>query len=187
MSPVTHFLLSWSVASNTHLDRRDRTLVTLAGISPDLDGVGLLWDLATRQPGQHLTLWSTYHHILGHNITFGVMLALLAAACASRRIATGTAAFFVFHLHLFCDFLGSKGPDENWSIPYLLPFSDVWDFVWVGQWPLVSWQNFFITISALVFVVYQSWRQGFSPLEFISKRANCAFVSALRIRFGTPL
>jgi hypothetical protein len=41
MSPITHFLTSWVVANSAHLNRKDRILVTLAGILPDLDWASL--------------------------------------------------------------------------------------------------------------------------------------------------
>jgi hypothetical protein len=38
MSPLTHLLASWIVAAKTTDNPRDRRLVTLAGVAPDLDG-----------------------------------------------------------------------------------------------------------------------------------------------------
>jgi hypothetical protein len=51
---------------------------------------------------------------------------------------------------------------------------------------LNSWQNFAITFLALLVIFYQGWRKGISPLEIVSRRANNAFVAALRARFGLP-
>ena len=39
MSPITHLLASWIVAAKTTDNLRDRRLVTLAGVLPDLDGL----------------------------------------------------------------------------------------------------------------------------------------------------
>lgn len=186
MSPVTHLLLSWSVASAFSFERKDRSIVTVAGVVADMDGFGLLWDLAASQPEQSLALWGRFHHALGHNITCGLFLAFITGLVATRRIAACVATLIVFHLHLLCDLLGSRGPDEIWSIPYLLPFSNSWDFSWSRQWSLASWQNFLITAGAMVFVFHQAWRRGISPLEIVSQRANDAFVAALRARFGAP-
>ena len=47
MAPETHLLLSWIIAAKTTDNPRDRQLVTLAGILPDVDGLGLLVDFAT--------------------------------------------------------------------------------------------------------------------------------------------
>lgn len=39
MSPVTHFLTGWVVANCSRLDRRERAIVALACVAPDLDGL----------------------------------------------------------------------------------------------------------------------------------------------------
>lgn len=188
MSPVTHFLLSWSTGSAFALGKRDRVLVTLAGTIPDVDGIGLLWDLPlSHASGGELVYWARFHHVLGHNIIFCLALVFCAYFLASRRIMACAAVFLAFHLHLLCDLAGSRGPDQYWSIPYLMPLSPAWDFVWTGQWPLNSWQNFVITASAVIYCGFRSWAQGISPVEVFSHRANQAFVDTLRKRFGAPL
>lgn len=188
MSPVTHFLVSWSMGSMFRLGKRDRMLVALAGTIPDIDGVGLLWDLpASHASGGDLVYWARFHHVLGHNITFCLAIVFCSYFLASRRLMACFAVFLAFTIHLLCDLVGSKGPDQYWSIPYLMPFSHSWDFVWKGQWPLNSWQNFAITFSAIIFSGYMAWRKGISPVEVFSQRANLAFVAALRKRFGRPV
>jgi len=187
MSPVTHFLLSWSTASAFALDKRDRILVTLAGTVPDIDGIGLLWDLPSfRASGVELIYWSRFHHVLGHNIAFCLTIVCCAFLIASRRFAACIAVFLAFHLHLLCDLVGSKGPDQFWSIPYLMPFSTSWNFVWKGQWPLNSWQNFAITASAIMYSGYMAWKREISPVEVFSNHANHIFCETLRKRFGSP-
>jgi len=44
MSPVTHFLIGWSVANSRNLTIKERAFVTIAGIAPDIDGAGLILD-----------------------------------------------------------------------------------------------------------------------------------------------
>ena len=48
MSPVTHFLVGWLAANAANLDRRYRALVTIAGVIPDVDGLGIVAGVATR-------------------------------------------------------------------------------------------------------------------------------------------
>ena len=96
-------------------------------------------------------------------------------------------AFISFHLHLLGDVIGARGPDGyQWPIPYWWPFSDRWQWSWDGQWALNAWQNFAITIPLLIFAIWLAWKAGRSPLEIVSERANAAFVTALRGRFGIP-
>lgn len=185
MSPVTHFFASWLLANAAPLERRERALVTLAGIAPDLDGLGIVPELLTRDSRHPLLWFSEYHHVLGHNLTFALIVCsvVLLAARQKRWMTTGL-ALAAFHLHLFCDLIGARGPDgEQWAIPYLAPFSQRWQLVWHGQWALNAWPNFVITIAALAAIFYLAWRRGYSPLEMISTRADCAFVSVLRSRF----
>ena len=187
MSPVTHFLSSWLVAQGAGGEpeaRRDRALVTLAGVSPDADGFGFFVEALTKGTEHELLWFSEYHHVLGHNIGFCLLVTGAAFALAKRRVRTAVLAFAAFHLHLFCDIIGARGPDgHQWPIPYLAPFSDAWQVVWSGQWALDAWPNFLVTGLALAAAFYLARRRGFSPLEMISRRADAGFVAALRRRF----
>ena len=184
MNPITHFLIGWGVANSATLDRRDRALVSMAGIAPDIDGLGILSDLATAGSGHATEWWGTYHHVLGHNVTFGVLVTAISVRFAHRRPLVAALAFLSFHLHLLGDVIGSRGPDGyQWPIPYLVPFSDSWQWVWSAQWALNSWPNFVITAALLGLTLYWTWRRGYSPLELISDRADSALVAALRHRW----
>lgn len=187
MNPVTHCLVSWCVANSAQVDRRDRAIVTLAGIAPDLDGLGAIPELLTRNSPYALHWFSEYHHILGHNLGFGIVVTAASFSLAARRWKTAALAFVAFHLHLLCDVAGARGPDgDQWPIPYLLPFSRAWQWTWHSQWALNAWQNFVITTAALGLTFYLAWSRGFSPLEMASREADVAFVAALQQRFGEP-
>ncbi len=187
MQPITHLLASWTVASIPRLEGRDRIIITLAGISPDIDGVGIVVELATEHTQLPLLWYSKYHHAIGHNLTFAILIFLTALAVAKRRLLTAILAFFVFHLHLFCDLIGSRGPDGyQWPIPYFYPFLQNIEFSWSGQWALNAWPNILFTIILMMITFYLVWKNGFSPLEIISKRANRVFVDTFRQRFGKP-
>jgi hypothetical protein len=54
---------------------------------------------------------------------------------------------------------------DQWEIPYLLPFSDVWQWAWAGQWALDAWQNRAIGLALFVAVLVLAWRRGFSLFE----------------------
>src|SRR5688572_2166977 len=140
MSPVTHFLLGWVTANAATLNRRERAMVTIAGVIPDADGLGLIAEVATRHSTRPLLWWSEYHHVLGHNIGFCLVVTALAFAFATRRWLTAGLVCLSFHLHLIGDLVGARGPDgEQWPIPYLSPFSGAWSWTWAGQWPLNGW------------------------------------------------
>ena len=58
MSPVTHFLLGWVTANAAQLNRRERAVVTIAGIIPDADGFGIAAEIATHDSAHPLMWWS---------------------------------------------------------------------------------------------------------------------------------
>jgi len=184
VSPVTHALISWLVANiPKNSSRRDRALVTAAGVAPDLDGLGAIAELATQNSQSPLLWFTEYHHAL-HTALFGVLLAALAFAVARRRWATAVLALAAFHLHLLCDVAGGRGPDGYpWPIPYLAPFSQAWQLQWEGQWALNAWPNFAITGAALLLTFFLAWDRGYSPVGLFSERADRAFVETLRKRF----
>jgi hypothetical protein len=187
MSPITHFLTGWVVANSAQLNRRDRILVTLAGIVPDLDGLGIVAEIATENTSNFLPWWSQYHHVLCHNLGFGLMITVTVFLASVRRWISALLALLVFHLHLIGDLVGAKGPDGyQWPIPYLLPFSNRWQWVWDGQWTLNAWPNITLTALLLVLTFYLAWKRGYSPLEMISKKADAVVVDTLRRKFGTP-
>ena len=59
MSPLTHLLASWIIAAKTTDNLRDQRLVTLAGVAPDIDGLGLIPDLLTGKSNYY----QEYHHV----------------------------------------------------------------------------------------------------------------------------
>ncbi len=184
MSPVTHFLVGWTVAGAGDLNRRERAAVAVAGVIPDIDGLGFIAEVFTREWERPLLWFSEYHHILAHNLGFCLLVTGIGFAVAKRRWWTALLVFLSFHLHLLGDLIGGRGPEGyQWPIPYLLPFSDSWQWIWSGQWELNAWPNFVITGSSLAFLFYLAWKQGISPLEMFSGPANRAFVNALRRRF----
>jgi hypothetical protein len=187
MHPVTHFLTGWMVANAADLSNRDRMIVALVGTAPDIDGIGIVVELATRGAGDPALWYSNYHHVLGHNIGFATLCSVIAFGLARRRWVTALLAFLAVHVHLLGDLLGSGAADGYpWPIPFLAPFSDAWQLAWSGQWPLSSWQNNLITAVLMAVTLYLAWRRGFSPLGLVSERADRVFVGTLRARFGLP-
>jgi len=187
MNPASHFLIGWTIANTVDISRRDRALVTLSGIIPDIDGVGIIAELLTENTSMPLIWYSKYHHVLGHNLGLGLIVAAVVFSLAIKRRISAVLAFTVFHLHLLADIAGSRGPDGyQWPIPYFFPFSTDWTLTWRGQWELNAWPN--ILASGLIFgiTLYIAWKHGRSPLEMISSRADTALIAKLRKIFGEP-
>src|SRR4030042_6433588 len=108
MNPATHFLAGWLIANVDRLERRDRALVTLAGVIPDADGLGILAGIAFRDQGAGLCLYGQYHHVLAHNVFFGLLLAAAGYALSKKKGLTTFLVLLSFHIHLLGDIL--RGP-----------------------------------------------------------------------------
>lgn len=187
MNILSHALIGWSVATAVpSLSRTDRAWVVAAAVASDLDGLGLIAELATRGSERPLFWWSEYHHVLGHNVLFAVILAA-SAGLLTRRAIVSLLVVAMVHLHLLCDLVGSRGPDGyQWPIPYLWPFSDSPALAVPWQWQLNAWPNVAVGVALLAYTFWFAWRTGSSPLELVSARANRALVHALRSRFPSP-
>lgn len=192
MHILTHLFSSWTISAICFPDDRrkhlsDINLVTLSGLAPDLDGLGIIPELLTSSSEQPLYWWSEYHHILCHNLGFAITIAALLAWKAKLKLRTFILSFLVFHIHLLADIAGSRGPDgEQWAIPYLLPFSGRWQLIWSGQWDFNGWQNIIISILFLITTIWISWKWGASPLNMLNRSADEKLTSTLRKRFGVP-
>lgn len=171
MSPVTHAQLGWLLANAAPLTRGERLVIFLAGVLPDLDGLGLLVSLQA---------YTAYHHVILHNLVAALIFALAAAALSQKRLTTGLLALVSFHVHLGADLLGS-GP--GWGIQYLRPFAAK-EWLFAYQWNLASWQNFVVTLVALGLCLLVALRRGRTPLEFISPELDARVVEVINRWFG---
>jgi len=183
MSPITHFLVGWAALEKAVPARRDKAIVAVAGVVPDLDGLGIVVDFATRTLGLPETdYYQTFHRLYGHGLAAALAFALLAFAAAHRRLLTAALSFAAVHLHFACDLLGSRGngPDDIWGIWYFAPFSTAHEIAWTGQWPLVGWQNMLISAVLIALVLERASRRGYSPLVIVSPRADSELVAVLR-------
>jgi len=182
MNPITHCFASWVVASACGVkDRRDRVLITISGIVPDIDGFGIVADEVARMFVKPMDLYGEYHHVFAHNIFFGLLLVGVGLLLAKRKMFAASLMFLVFNLHILGDILGSRGPDgEQWEVLYLWPFTNSIKLSWACQWALNAWQNIIITVCLYFIAFHMAWRKGYSPIELISTKVDGAFVAMLR-------
>lgn len=172
MNPIVHAELSWLLAQGLP-DRRDRVLVTVAGLAPDLDGLSLLGGVDA---------YGRYHHLLFHGALGAAVTAAACAAFARKRGAVAALAVVAFHLHLLCDLAGS-GP--GWPLWYYWPF-DRTEWFWSGQWDLASWQNSLIGMAVTALCLLSALVLRRTAVELFSLRADAAVTAALRRRFHFP-
>jgi inner membrane protein len=169
MNPLVHAELSWLSAQGLR-ERRDRVLVTCAGLAPDLDGLSLLG-------GEEA--YARYHHVLFHGYAGALLTAAVCAALARQRVAVALLSLATFHLHLLCDLMGS-GP--GWGIVYFWPTSPR-EFFWRGQWNLASWQNSLIGLGATLACLACALRWRRTVVEVLSVRWDSEVTRTLRRRF----
>lgn len=183
MNPVTHYTLSWLTASQFALNKKQRITVAVAGIIPDVDGIGIAAEFVSRHTSLELNWWSDYHHVMGHNVTLACIVAFIALKI-TRNVKCSVISFMVFHLHLLCDILGGRGPDSyQWPIDYLYPFSDSVQLSWSGQWMLNGWQNITITVASLLIIAIVIIKKNISPTEIFPEKIDQAVIKTIQNRF----
>jgi len=185
MSPFTHLIGSWLIASATTNNPRDRKLVTLAGVLPDVDGLGIVADVVGSWiSGKECTFqyYQQYHHLWLHGWPGAIAISILLMSFARRRWRVLLLCLLTFHLHLLCDLVGSRGPDigDLWPICYSEPLFRHPIWFWKGQWQLDGWQNRLIFLVLFAASIWLAVKRGYSFVEVISERADKVFVQVLR-------
>jgi hypothetical protein len=184
MSPLTHLLVSWIVAVKAADNPRDTRLVALAGILPDADGLGIVVDMI-----KHPSLdggafyFQEYHHFLAHGILGALVISGALTLFAQHRWRVFGLALLVFHVHLICDLLGSRGPSAQdiWPIYYLGPFTrNILEIVWAHQWELGGWQNRIISLALFAWIFQIALHDGKSFVGVFSQRADRNVIAILR-------
>jgi hypothetical protein len=185
MSPLTHLVGSWLIASATTNNPRDRKLVTLAGVLPDADGLGAVADVVgSFISGKECTFhnYQTYHHLLLHGWPGAILVSILLTLFARQKWRVLLLCLFTFHLHLLCDLIGSRGPTvgDLWPICYSEPIFRHPIWFWKHQWRLDGWQNQTIFIGIFLISLWLAAKKGFSFVEVISSRVDRIFVGVLQ-------
>jgi inner membrane protein len=183
MSPETHLLASWIIGAKATDNPRDCRLVALAGVLPDVDGLGLLVDLGGKALGCRPTdFYGTYHHYLLHGALGAVVIAGILTCFARQRLRVALLALLVFHLHLLCDFVGSRGPSPSdlWPIFYLGPFRNRPMWMWRGQWRLDGLFNRYFTVALFAWALWLGATLGHSFVGVFNRRVDEVFTGVLR-------
>ncbi len=185
MNVVTHLLVGWTLAEHTTKSPRDRVLITAASVVPDLDGLGLIVDMAAPHFGWTVQWYERFHHLLLHGIPGALVCTALMAFFANERWRAAGLIFVSYHLHLLGDLLGSRGSGETdiWPIHYLEPLSSQLTYAWSGQWALSGWQNTTVTVVLMAYAFALAVQRGYSPVGLFSTRGDAAFVETLRRRW----
>jgi len=162
-----HLAISWLIGHRLP-ERRNRRLVTWAGVVPDLDALSLLGGAGA---------YSEYHHMVTHGVLAAIAVTAISASFARERAKVLLLSFAAFQVHVVCDWLGSG---RDWPIVYFYPFSRHEIYTPYG-WPLASPQNAFVWLGAVALTVWVGITRGRTLAEaFLPARADAAVVKALR-------
>jgi len=170
MTPGAHLLISWLSTVEILKNRRERTLVALAGVAPDADGLGIIIDKVSGSTDYYFR----FHHYLGHSMVFAFVFATIASLLAkSQKLTVWLLSFTLVHVHILCDVIGSRGPDGfQWPIYYLYPFKPEFALTWSHQWELNAWPNIVIMVFLLAASLYYAAKNKITFLEVFSPRLN---------------
>lgn len=172
MNPITHAAIGWLIAQPLP-KRRDRILVTMAGLIPDIDGLPILWSLDS---------YGRFHHTFSHNLLACVIGTLLLGLWAKSKFKTTLFCFLSLNIHCLCDLLGSG---YGWPLWYFWPLSN-WNFSLPSpfQWELASWQNMLITVICLIAIGWVGVKKKRTIVEIFSLSADRKVVQTLQKRFS---
>jgi inner membrane protein len=187
VNPITHFLAGWVGLEKFVPSMRDKGLIAVAGVLPDIDGLGIGVDVATRALGLPPSdLYQQYHRMLAHGLPAALVFSVLLACFARRPRSVFAFALVAVHLHFLCDIVGSRGSTASdlWSIYYFAPVALSPELFWSGQWPLVGWQNTAITAILLFAVLLRSAVSGYSPVGLVSAKGDGVLSSVAQRWFG---
>ena len=170
MSPGSHLLFSWLTTANMLKNRRERVIVSLSGVAPDLDGLGIIVDKFTGTSNLYLQ----YHHYLGHSIFSAFLLSFVATLFAkTQKTVVFLLSFILVHIHILFDVIGSKSADGyQWPIYYLYPLNSDVVLTWSGQWELNAWQNHVVMLFLFIGCGYYAVTKKITFLEIFSSKLN---------------
>jgi membrane-bound metal-dependent hydrolase YbcI (DUF457 family) len=164
-----HAQVGWFLARACRLERRDRRLVAIASMLPDIDAIGILGGYR---------LYFTTHHVWLHNVFAATAFALGAACLARRRVATALLAFAGVALHVVSDGFGLLALTPLWpaSSWVFWPNDDRYWVAAIGE----------ILVPALLIAaqVALARREGISVLEVLPRRWEDWLRARWRERFG---
>ena len=164
----THILSGWCVGNLLPFSPRQRLACMIAAAIADLDGLGILVPGARGQE-----LYWDYHHVLGHNLPFGILTSvILSAWCRRQWPLTFVACLGLFHLHLLMDYWGSG---RDWCIHYLWPVGHL-ILKNPNGWELYSWQNMLAFVLLLIWTIAIARWQRRTPLELLMPSLDKEFV-----------
>ncbi len=155
MQLLMHALVGWVGGNLVRTTPRERAGAMAVSLIADADGAALLWGV---------TAYQDYHHVVGHNLAYGLLASAGLAWWLGRRWPVFGLYAGLYALHLLMDFYGSG---RAWGLGWLWPFSARYDYC-PQAWELNSWQNFTVLGLGLAGSGWIYWRHRRTPLEYVA-------------------
>lgn len=184
MQGPAHIGVGWLLGEIAGLKaRRDRRIVGLAGIAPDIDVI--IYPLAYIFYLGDLDAAFAVYAALHHRYTHGVLFLLLAGAAAWRRASPECRAKVLLlamlsvTLHVGGDVVASG---QAWPIFPFAPFAEI---SWTVAWSIEAsdWRNVGLSFAAITMPLVYARYYGYSPLECFSYRADAWPIAVTRGQF----
>ena len=156
VSPIGHLQYGWWFAHWGKFSRLERAAITLAGVSPDLDGLTLF---------AGADAFDSYHHILFHNVGFVLGVAVVAGLLFWRRPVVWALVVFASATHVLEDYVTVGWNQYPWkpfdaSVVNLANHLPVWLVQGVFQ---VAAMLFILAMTVWIYVRYRR-----TPIEILS-------------------
>ncbi len=181
MQGTVHLALGWLLGDGAGLEtRRDRRIVGLAGLVPDIDV--LVYPLAylvfLGDMDKAFNVYAQVHHRYTHGVLFALLCAMSAWRLASedKRMRVAALTLLAVFLHIVGDVIASG---SNWPVYPLAPLSDLaWTVTW--SWNASDWRNISLSVLAILMMLWYSRVKGYSMLECFSYRADDWMTKVMR-------
>src|SRR4051794_31001621 len=172
MNIEAHLAAGWVLAHCAGRDARGsrafRGAVTFAAIAPDLDTISYLF-------GERA--YATYHHAVGHNLFFGLLVCIGLTALPLFRGRRGAVFLFTqlaFYSHYFGDYYFTRFPLEAfWPISHN-------GYIHSYRIGLDHPVNLFLSYLSFVLIIVLGAIFGRTPMEFLSPELDQRLVNLFR-------
>lgn len=142
--------------------------MSFAAVVSDLDAAGLLFG------------WNAYekhHHVVLHNLPFGLLLTLLSGRWIGARPVPLLLVFGAFVSHLAGDYFGSGA---GWGIMPFFPFASV-NYVYAMVPRDVLLPGIIGNIGAAIILTVVAVRCGRTPLELVHRDSERFLVNTIQL------
>ena len=188
MSPLTHWQVGALLANVRDYNLRERRLIMLAALAPDVDGVFIFF-MSPDKNGLCLgqgPWFEALHHTFGHSVFYCLAVALgLALYNRGRRLELFLVCLFSSSLQLVLDIVTNDSTWEHplfWPLAYRFRVGDYIHWSYLNTF-LASWMQY--SLMAIIFagIVVLYLKKGRTFLELISVRLDVFLTNFIALPF----